>query len=165
MQTFTLNGTAAGGALPHGVTSFGFGLHDVPPAAKVTIGSGASNLVSARFGSFDGSGNFVPAAIGEITASINGGSAPTSYTDSRGTTYSGTDGLAAALDRANNIINAGFDLHGLRGLSYGSQPFTQAGIDVDPALGRPMALVLLPAAGDRARTGRRRGSSTGWRRT
>ncbi|MEA2373046.1 MAG: hypothetical protein QOH12_3440 [Solirubrobacteraceae bacterium] len=140
VQSFTLSGTAGGGALPHGVTSFGFGLHDVPPAAKVTIGSGASDLVSARFGAFDTGHNFVPGPIGEITASINGGSAPTSYTDSRGVAYTGTDGLRAALDSANNIINAGFDLHGLRGLSFGSQPFTQAGIDIDPARGRPMAL-------------------------
>jgi hypothetical protein len=142
VQSFTLNGTAGGGALPRGVTSFDFGLHDVPPAAKVTIGSGASDLVSAQFGAFDSSHVFVPEPIGEITASINGGSAPSTYTDSLGTTYTGTDGLGVALDSANDIVDAGFDLHGLRGLSYGSTPYTQAGIDVDPASARPMALAF-----------------------
>jgi hypothetical protein len=142
VQSFTLNGTAGGGVLPHGVTSFGFGLHDVPPAAKVTIGSGASDLVSAQFGAFSPLHTFVPEPIGEITASINGGSAPSTYTDSVGNTYTGTDGLGVALDSANNIIDAGFDLHGLRGLSYGSTPYTQAGIDVDPSLGRPMSLAF-----------------------
>jgi hypothetical protein len=140
VQSFTLDGTAGGGALPRGVTSFGFGLHGVPPAAKVTIGSGASDLVSAQFGAFTPLHTFVPEPIGEITASINGGSAPSTYTDSNGKSFTGTDGLGVALDSSNNIIRGGFDLHGLRGLSYGSQPFTQAGIDVDPASARPMVL-------------------------
>ncbi|HEX3874259.1 MAG TPA: hypothetical protein VHW26_08940 [Solirubrobacteraceae bacterium] len=140
VQSFTLDGTAGGGALPRGVTSFAFGLHDVPPAAKVSIGGGASDLVSARFGHFGVLHNFIASPIGEITASINGGSAPSTYTDSKGKSFTGADGLGVALDSSNDIITGGFDLHGLRGLSYGSQPFTQAGIDIDPASARPMVL-------------------------
>jgi hypothetical protein len=129
-------------ALPLGIHDIGLTLEGLPEITKVDFTRNA-DVVDVNLLRHDVNGNVVKAdGIDLIEAHINGGSAPTSYTDHQATprTFTDTDGLRAYLDAAGNITQAGFRLRGLRGFGFGTRPNTFVKADVNQSQARPFVI-------------------------
>jgi len=127
--------------LPLGIHDISLSLKDLPEITKVDFPKVGDVVDISLLRRVDG----VPVkanGIGLIDLHVNGGSAPTTYTDHQATpkSFSDTDGVALNMDALGNITSAGFRLRGLRGFSFGTKPYTQVGIDVNQSQAKPFVI-------------------------
>jgi hypothetical protein len=140
--------------LPAGIRTLSGRLVDLPPVARIDLPA-TGDKVAAKMGSYDAGGTFVPggAGIGELAVSINGGVAPTAYTNDGGQVVHDVDGVLVHLTPTNDIDQAALTAHGLRGFSFGDTPHKRIGLDVNQAQAKALAFDVHAADGDKSATG------------